>query len=211
MRYVIEELSKKGHETVVLVPEVHLLLKESKFYKRKFYLFPYPQDELEKCFQTFSHNLFAERSFLSTAWAEYWNVWFLTDMFFLNCDSLLKDHETISYLEESLFDTFFTDPALPCGMILVKHLSIPPVYFFQGFPCALEHTISRTPNPMSSIPRCYTAFSQHMTFYQKVINFLVNDLETLLFKDLYTKYLEIAADFLKREVNLPTLYGQGSI
>ncbi|XP_072496833.1 UDP-glucuronosyltransferase 1A6-like isoform X4 [Notamacropus eugenii] len=211
MRDVTEELSKKGHEIVVLVPEVNLLLKESKFYKRKLYPVTYPQAELDRRFQTFGHNLFAERSFLSAAWVEYCNNRLVIDMFFLNCDSLLKDHETIRYLEESQFDALFTDPALPCGMILAKHLSIPSVYFFRGFPCALEHTMSRTPNPVSFIPRCYTAFSHQMTFYQRTINFLVSHLETLLFMDLYTKYLEIATNFLKREVNLPTLYEQGSI
>ncbi|XP_043856823.1 UDP-glucuronosyltransferase 1-6-like [Dromiciops gliroides] len=211
MRDVIEELSKKGHETVVLVPEVNLLLKESKFYKRKLYPVPYSRAELEKRFQTFGHNHFAEKSFLNVAWAEYWNVRLVIDMYFLNCDSLLKNRETIRYLEESKFDALFTDPALPCGLILAEHLAIPSVYFFRGFPCALEHAMSRTPNPVSFIPRCYTAFSHHMTFYQRVINFLVSDLETLLFKDLYTKYLEIASDFLKREVDLPSLYGQGSI
>ncbi|XP_074045947.1 UDP-glucuronosyltransferase 1A6-like isoform X2 [Macrotis lagotis] len=211
MRDVIEELSKKGHEIVVLVPEVNLLLKESKYYKRKLYPVSYSQAELERRFRIFGHNLFVEKSLPSTAWNEYWNNRLLIDMFFLNCENLLKDQETIRYLEESHFNALFTDPALPCGMILAKHLSIPSIYFFRGFPCALEHTMSRTPNPVATIPRCYTAFSHQMTFYQRVINFLVSELEDLLFKDLYTNYLVIASNFLKREVTLATLYGQGSI
>ncbi|KAM9006483.1 UDP-glucuronosyltransferase 1-6 isoform X3 [Sarcophilus harrisii] len=211
MRDVTEELSKKGHETVVLVPEVNLLIKESKFYKRKLYPVSYSQEELNKRVQTFSHNLFAERSFLGKAWVEYRNNRLLIDMLFFNCDSLLKDRETIRYLEESKFDALFTDPAMPCGLILADHLSLPSVYFFRGFPCALEHTMSRTPNPVAFIPRCYTAFSHYMTFGQRVINFLVNDLENLVFKDLYTKYLKIASDFLKKEVSLSALYRQESI
>ncbi|XP_044531632.1 UDP-glucuronosyltransferase 1-6-like [Gracilinanus agilis] len=125
MRDVTEELSKKGHEIVVLVPEVNLLLKESKFYKRKLYPVSYSQEELEKRFQTFGHHLFAERSFLGTAWAEYCNNRHIIDLYFFNCDSLLKDHETIRYLEESKFDALFTDPALPCGVILAEYLAIP--------------------------------------------------------------------------------------
>uniref|UniRef100_A0A5F8GSS4 UDP-glucuronosyltransferase n=1 Tax=Monodelphis domestica TaxID=13616 RepID=A0A5F8GSS4_MONDO len=211
MRDVTEELSKKGHEIVVLAPDVNLLLKESKFYKRKLFPVSYSQAELEKRFQTFGHRLFDERSFLGTAWAEYCNNRHIIDLFFFNCDSLLKEQETIRYLEESKFDALLTDPALPCGVILAEHLAIPSVYFFRGFPCALEHAMSRTPNPVSYIPRCYTAFSHQMTFFQRVINFLVADLESLLFKDLYTKYLKIASDFLKREVALPALYAKGSI
>ncbi|XP_024053056.2 UDP-glucuronosyltransferase 1-6-like isoform X2 [Terrapene carolina triunguis] len=211
MRAVVEKLGEKGHEIVVLAPEVNLLLKETEHYTRKIYAVPYTQEDLDQSFRKFANSLFREVSFPYTILAEYRNNMYVINMFFHNCDSLLQNREIIRYLEESKFDALFTDPALPCGVILAEYLSIPSVYFFRGFPCSLEHAICKSPNPVSYVPRCYTSHTDHMTFSQRVVNLLVSSLETSLFKDLYTKYQDIASKFLQRDVHLPTLYRNGSI
>ncbi|KAH0621723.1 hypothetical protein JD844_023330 [Phrynosoma platyrhinos] len=211
MRAVVEKLSEKGHEIVVVVPEVNLLLKESRHYTLKTYPVPYKQEDLDAGFKKFSSNLFRKVSFPYTILQEYRNNMYVINMFFDNCDSLLKNREVIRYLEESHFDALFTDPALPCGVILAEHLSLPSVYFFRGFPCSLEHAICKTPNPVSYIPRCYTRHTDQMSFIQRMINLFVNSFETSLFKMLYTKYQDIASAFLQRDVHLPTLYRNGSI
>ncbi|KAM7154222.1 UDP-glucuronosyltransferase 1A6-like isoform 1-T1 [Macrochelys suwanniensis] len=211
MRAIVEKLSEKGHEIVVLAPEVNLLLKESEHYTRKTYAVPYTQEVLDQSFSKFSNYRFHEVPFFYTALAEYWNNMYIINLFFYNCDSLLQNREIIRYLEESKFDALFTDPALPCGVILAEYLSIPSVYLFRGFPCSLEHAICKSPNPVSYVPRCYTSYTDHMTFPQRVVNLLVSSLETPLFKELYTKYQDIASKFLQRHVHLPTLYRNGSI
>ncbi|XP_037704996.1 UDP-glucuronosyltransferase 1-6-like isoform X2 [Choloepus didactylus] len=211
LKEVSERLGEKGHEVVVLVPEVNLLLKESKYYTRKIYPVPYAQEELKNRFRTFGNSHFAPKSFPDPLPAEYKNCMVVLDMYFVNCESLLKDSDTLRFLRESKFDVLLTDPALPCGVILAEYLDLPSVYLFRGFPCALEHAISRSPNPVSYIPRCYTQFSDHMTFPQRVVNFLVNFLETPLFQLLYTKYQNLASNLLQRDVHLPTLYRKGSL
>lgn len=211
MHDVVEKLSEKGHEIVVIAPESNLLLKESKLYTRKTYKVPYKQEDLFQRFRGFAKGIFHEVHFPYTILQEYQNNMYIINMFFYNCNNLLKDREIIQYLEESKFDVLFTDPALPCGVILAEHLSIPSVYFFRGFPCSLEHAICKSPNPVSYIPRCYTRHTDHMTFSQRVLNLLVTSLETPLFQDLYTKYQDIASEFLQRDVHLPTLYRNGSI
>ncbi|XP_057359393.1 UDP-glucuronosyltransferase 1-6 isoform X1 [Manis pentadactyla] len=211
MKDIIEPLSEKGHDILVLVPEVNLLLKESKYYTRRIYPVPYDQEELKSRFRAFGNQHFAERWFLNAALMEYRNNMIVIDMLFTNCQSLLQDTDTLTFLREGKFDVLFTDPALPCGVILAEYLGLPPVYLFRGFPCSLEHAISRSPNPVSYIPRCYTQFSDRMTFPQRVANFLVNHLETSLFHRLYSKYEDLASGVLKRDVHLPTLYRKGSI
>ncbi|XP_050771908.1 UDP-glucuronosyltransferase 1-6-like [Gopherus flavomarginatus] len=211
MRAVVEKLSEKGHEIVVLAPEVNLLFRESEHYTRKIYAVPYTQEDLDQSFSKFANSLFREVSFPYTILAEYRNNMYVINMFFDNCDSLLQNREIIQYLEENKFDALFTDPALPCGVILAEYLSIPSVYFFRGFPCSLEHAICKSPNPVSYVPRCYTKHTDHMTFSERVLNLFVSTLETPLFKDLYTKYQDIASKFLQRDVHLPTLYRNGSI
>ncbi|XP_032211124.1 UDP-glucuronosyltransferase 1-6-like isoform X4 [Mustela erminea] len=211
MKDIVELLSEKGHDIVVLVPEVNLLLKESKHYTRKTYPVPFEQEELENRYRSFGNNHFAERWLLNAAQTEYRNSMIVIDMYFTACQSLLEDTATLSVLRESKFDALFTDPALPCGVILAEYLGLPSVYLFRGFPCSLEHTMSRSPNPVSHIPRCYTQFSDQMTFPQRVANYLVNYLETYLFHCLYSKYKDLASNILKRDVHLPTLYQKGSI
>ncbi|XP_062972115.1 UDP-glucuronosyltransferase 1-6-like isoform X5 [Elgaria multicarinata webbii] len=211
MSAVVQKLSERGHEITVVAPEINLLLKGSKYYKQKTYAVPYTQVDLDAVFQKFARNLFHKVSFPYTILQEYRNIMYLINMFFDNCDSLLKNAELIRYLEDHQFDALFTDPALPCGVILAEYLSIPSVYFFRGFPCSLEHAICKSPNPVSYIPRCYTKYTDQMTFIQRVVNLFVNAVETSLFKILYNKYQDIASEFLQRDVHLPTLYRNGSI
>ncbi|XP_036110054.1 UDP-glucuronosyltransferase 1-6-like isoform X2 [Molossus molossus] len=211
MEQIVEALGARGHDIVVLVPEVNLLLKESRHYTRKTYAVPYDQEALRGRFRSFGQGHFAERSALTAALVEYRNNMRVVGMSFVNCQSLLSDAATLRFLRDSQFQVLFTDPAMPCGVILAEYLRLPSVYLFRGFPCSLEHAFSRSPNPVSYIPRCYTQFSDRMTFFQRVANFLVNPLENLVFYLLYSKYEDLAAHLLKREVHLPTLYQNGSV
>ncbi|XP_024419675.2 UDP-glucuronosyltransferase 1A6 isoform X3 [Desmodus rotundus] len=211
MKDIVEVLSDRGHDIVVLVPEVNLLLKESTRYSRKTYAVPFDPEELQQRFRTFGNQQFAGRSLLNASQVEYRNNMVLMHMVFASCQSLLKDSATLNFLRDSKFNALFTDPAMPCGVILAEYLGLPSVYLFRGFPCSLEHTFSRSPNPVSYIPRCYTQFSDRMTFFQRVANFLVNYLESFLFYCLYSEYEDLASGLLKRDVHLPSLYQKVSI
>ncbi|XP_006893589.1 PREDICTED: UDP-glucuronosyltransferase 1-6 [Elephantulus edwardii] len=211
MKEIVELLSQRGRDIVVVVPEVNLLLKESTHYTRRVYPVPYTMDELKERFRSFGNSHFAERSYLSGPQTEYRNVMIVVDMYFTNCESLLKDSETLQFLRESKFDALFTDPALSCGVILAEYLGLPSVYLFRGFPCTVEYTFSGSPNPVSYIPRFYTQFSDHMTFPQRVANFLVNLLEFPLLYLLYGKYQDLASNLFKRDVDLGALYKKASI
>ncbi|XP_066478222.1 UDP-glucuronosyltransferase 1-6-like [Tiliqua scincoides] len=211
MRAVVEELSKRGHEIVVVAPEVNLLLKESKYYTRKLHAVPYTPDALVQRFRVFGNQPFEEVSFPVMVIRAYTVMLHLIEMFFTNCEALLKNREVMQYLEKNNFDALFTDPALPCGVILAEHLSIPSVYFFRGFPCGLEHAITKCPNPVSYVPRCYSIHTDHMTFAQRLLNLLISLLENQLFKIIYSPYQEIASELLQREVHLPALYRNGSV
>lgn len=50
LKDTVELLSEKGHDMVVLVSEVNLLLKESKHYTRKIYPVPFDREEPEHRF-----------------------------------------------------------------------------------------------------------------------------------------------------------------
>lgn len=206
MKEIVEDLSQRGHDVTVLVPEVNLLLGESKHYTRKTFPVSYDLQELQTRFRTFGNNHFAPRSQLMAPLREYRNNMVIIDLCFFSCQSLLKDSATLSFLRETKFDALFTDPAMPCGVILAEYLNLPSVYLFRGFPCSLEHMHGQSPSPVSYVPRFYTQFSDHMTFPQRVANFIVNVLENYLFYCLYSKYEVLASELLKRDVSLPILH-----
>lgn len=191
---------------MVLVPEVNLLLGESKYYRRKIFSVTYSLEELQTRFRTFGNNHFLPSAALIGPLREYRNNMIVVDMCFFSCQSLLKDSATLSFLRENKFDALFTDPAMPCGVILAEYLNLPSVYLFRGFPCSLEHMLGQSPSPVSYVPRFYTKFSDHMTFPQRLANFIVNILENYLYYCLYSKYEIIASDLLKRDVSLPSLH-----
>ncbi|NXN84858.1 UD16 glucuronosyltransferase, partial [Bombycilla garrulus] len=50
MREVVEMLQQKGHEVVVVAPEVTMHIKPSKHFLMKIYSVPYTQEEMENVF-----------------------------------------------------------------------------------------------------------------------------------------------------------------
>ncbi|XP_054853099.1 UDP-glucuronosyltransferase 1-6-like [Eublepharis macularius] len=210
MRAVVEKLSERGHEIVVVAPEVNLLYKESKYYTMMTHAVPYTPDDFAHRFRLFSNQPFEEVPFLSMVIGAYKAMTYLVEMFFMNCESLLRNRDIMRSLEESTFDAIFTDPIFPCGVILAEHLSVPSVYFFRGLP-RLQDAITKCPAPVSYVPRSYSRNTDHMTFVQRLSNLFFSFLETPLLKMFYNRYEELASELLKREVHLPTLYRNGSV
>ncbi|NXO15117.1 UD11 glucuronosyltransferase, partial [Oriolus oriolus] len=63
MREVLDILGQKGHEVVVVAPDVSLHIKPSKNFVMKMYSVPYTLEEMEKDFKAFFHVAFEEGSF----------------------------------------------------------------------------------------------------------------------------------------------------
>ncbi|XP_012922396.1 UDP-glucuronosyltransferase 1-6 isoform X2 [Heterocephalus glaber] len=215
MKDILEHLSGRGHDIVVLVPEINLLLKESKHYTRKIYPVSYSQEELEDRFRSFGNLQFAERAYVTAALMEYKNSMVVIDLWFFNCQSLLKDSNTLNFLKDSKFDALFTDPGLPCGVILAEYLQLPSVYLFRGFPCSLEHVLdfagSQCPNPSSYIPQLLTTYSDHMSFLQRVKNMLYPLALNLFCSTVFGPYPRIASELFQREVSLVDVLSHASL
>uniref|UniRef100_A0A8C0IQB7 glucuronosyltransferase n=1 Tax=Chelonoidis abingdonii TaxID=106734 RepID=A0A8C0IQB7_CHEAB len=205
MLAVVEKLSEKGHEIVVLAPEVNWLLKESEHYTRKIYAVPYTQEELDRRFHLF------ERPFLERFVRLRARLNTTSTLFLSICTHLLYNKELIQYLEGSKFDAVFTDPMIPCGQIVAEYLSIPSVFFLRGIPCGLDYKALQCPNPPSYVPRLFTTNTDHMTFPQRVKNLLFSLLEIVLCDFVYAPYAKLASEFLQREITVTELLSHGSV
>ncbi|NXO95632.1 UD11 glucuronosyltransferase, partial [Certhia brachydactyla] len=211
MREVVDILGQRGHEVVVVAPEVSLHIKPSKNFVMKMYSVPYTQEEMEKVFKAFFHVSFEEGSFIERFLRVYRGMKRITNLEVTSCEQLLQNKELMRYLEESKFDAVLTDPFLPCGAILAEHLSLPSVYFLRGIPCGLDFEATQCPNPPSYVPRILTHLTDHMTFLQRVKN-LLHDIPSVFLCDFaFEPYSKLASEFLQREVTVLDLLRKGSV
>ncbi|NXD03990.1 UD11 glucuronosyltransferase, partial [Certhia familiaris] len=211
MREVLDILQQKGHEVVVVAPEVTMHIKPSKNFEMKMYAGPITQEEMEKDFKAFLYSFFEEGSFLKRFLKVYEHMKRLGNLSVSSCEYLLQNKELMMYLQESKFDALLTDPVIPCGVILAEHLSLPSVYFLRGIPCGLDFEATQCPNPPSYVPRAFSQLTDHMTFLQRVKNLLFNTQNLFLCDFVFDPFSKLASEFLQREVTVQDLLRKGSV
>ncbi|NXB83613.1 UD11 glucuronosyltransferase, partial [Vidua chalybeata] len=103
MQEGLHKLQQKGHEVVVVAPEVTLHVKPSKNFVMKRYPVPFTQEEFDKGIKAFFDITFEEGSFLEKYFKVLEALKRFTDLAFSSCRHLLQNKELMSYLEESKF------------------------------------------------------------------------------------------------------------
>ncbi|NWJ04056.1 UD11 glucuronosyltransferase, partial [Crypturellus undulatus] len=211
MREVVELLGQKGHEILVVAPEVSVHIKPSEHLNMKTYPVPFTKEELHGLFSSFSQQVFEEGSLLERSIKMHKAIERSFALSRSTCTHLLFNKELVRYLEESQFDAVFTDPFLPCGQILAEHLSVPSVFFLRAIPCGLEFEATQCPNPPSYVPRIFMGTADRMNFLQRVKNLLLDFLSFFLCDFVYDPYAKVASEFLERDVSVPELLSHASI
>ncbi|XP_040416749.1 UDP-glucuronosyltransferase 1A1-like isoform X3 [Cygnus olor] len=211
MREVLDGLKAKGHEIVIVAPEVSLYIKPTKSFVMKMYPVPFTQEEMDTTFRRTGQQTFEEGSFLERLVKTYEGVKNTSAMFLSTCEHLLYNKELIRYIEESKFDALFTDPILPCGQILAEHLSVPSVFYLQQIPCDLEFEATQCPNPPSYVPRVFTDNTDRMNFLQRVKNVIFDIPNFFLCDVVFQPYSKLASEFLQRDATLLEILSHASI
>ncbi|NWX21015.1 UD11 glucuronosyltransferase, partial [Aegotheles bennettii] len=211
MKEVLAELSKRGHEIVVLAPESKMLIDSSGTYEFKMYPVPFQKEEMEELVHSFAARTFSEETFLVRFFQTWDSFQKTSDMFQVSCSSLLYNEEMMKYIEESKFDAVFTDPMTPCGQIVALRFSIPSVFFLRGMPCALDIHAAQSPDPPSYVPRIFSLNTDHMNFPQRVKNFLMGISESFICNSFFSSFERLASDFLQKPVTISQLLSHGSI
>ena len=112
MREAVRELHARGHQAVVVAPEVNLHIKADDFFTMKTYAIPYTRDEFDSIMKGRPDEFFERARFLT---------WFLETMatlknvslfFARSCEALLYNEDLIRDLNASSFDMVLTDPIL---------------------------------------------------------------------------------------------------
>uniref|UniRef100_A0A452FQD8 UDP-glucuronosyltransferase n=1 Tax=Capra hircus TaxID=9925 RepID=A0A452FQD8_CAPHI len=210
MRSVVEKLSQRGHEIVLVIPEVSWHLSNSSNITIKTYHTAYTLEDLNVEFRKFSDFQWKVRpqSLLPMLISSENTIF---DYFFSRCKSLFEDKKLVKYLEESSFEAVFLDPFDMCGLIIAKYLSLPSVIFTRGVFCHYFEEGTQSPMALSYVPRAFLAFSDTMTFEQRVWNLIRHIEERLFCQYFYKNVEEIASEILQTPVTTSELFSQTSI
>ncbi|XP_003785100.1 UDP-glucuronosyltransferase 1-8-like [Otolemur garnettii] len=210
MRLVVERLIQKGHEVVVVMPEVSRQLGELENCTTKIYRTSYSLKDLDREFMYFANDQWENRrqTLYSLLLTSARGVF---ELFFSHCRSLFNDQQLVEYLRESSFDAVFLDPFDMCGLIVAKYFSLPSVVFSRVVFCHYLEEGAQCPAPLSYVPRGLLGYSDAMTFKERLRNTLFHLEEHLLCPYFYKPALEIASEILQTPVTASDLFSHTSV
>ncbi|XP_067299701.1 UDP-glucuronosyltransferase 1A1-like [Pseudorasbora parva] len=211
MKILVEELSQRGHEMVVLVPETSVLIKASGNYTTKSFRVPYTLAELNANLEHIRKNAIEKPPQFMDIFTNLRNLMQFTNMQVKACEGLLYDEPLMKSLRETGFDVLLTDPFLPCGTIIADSFSLPAVYFLRGIPCRLDESAAQCPSPPSFVPRFFTGYTDKMTFPQRAKNTLMTVFEMFLCRKLFASFDELASRYLQKDTTYEELLGHAAI
>uniref|UniRef100_A0A8C1URT3 glucuronosyltransferase n=1 Tax=Cyprinus carpio TaxID=7962 RepID=A0A8C1URT3_CYPCA len=211
MKILVEELSLRGHEMVVLVPETSVLIGKSGNYTTKSFRVPYTLADLKANLDNIEKNAFEKPPKLTDIFENLGNLIQFLNMHVTACEWLLYDESLMKSLRETGFDVLLTDPFLPCGAIIAESFSIPAVYFLRMIPCLLDVEATQCPSPPSFVPRFFTGYTDKMTFPQRIENTLMTVFDAFLCRKLFASTDELASRFLQKDTTYKELLSYGAV
>uniref|UniRef100_A0A3Q2LG39 UDP-glucuronosyltransferase n=1 Tax=Equus caballus TaxID=9796 RepID=A0A3Q2LG39_HORSE len=211
MRSVVEKLIHRGHEVVVVMPEVSWQLGKSLNVTVKTYSTSYTLEDLNHQFRIFSKAQWKARvqGLLSLLMISSGSSFF--EYFFSHCRSLFIDAKLVKYLEENSFDAVFLDPFDMCGLIVAKYFSLPSVVFTRAPFCHHLEVGSQCPGAPSYVSRFLSGFSDAMSFTERVWNHIFYLEEYLFCRYFIRTVLEFASEIFQKTVTEYDLFSHTSI
>ncbi|XP_006893588.1 PREDICTED: UDP-glucuronosyltransferase 1-9-like [Elephantulus edwardii] len=210
MRVVVEKLSQRGHEVVVVMPEVGWHLDKSPNYTVKIYSTFYTMEDLDRSFKLFLNSQWKHQplNLYSILMGPAFDVF---EYFFSHCKSLFNDKKLVEFIRDSSFDVVLTDPFDMCGLIVAKYFSLPSVVFARGAFCHYLEEGTQAPSPVSYVPREFLGLSDTMTFTQRVRNQIFHLEEHLICSYFFKRVTETLSEIFQKSVPLYDLYSLPSI
>ncbi|XP_068614412.1 UDP-glucuronosyltransferase-like [Brachionichthys hirsutus] len=185
MKILVEELSHRGHDVLVLLPETSMLMKGSEGYRTEIYQVPFTEAEMDKNLKVFTDGLFLKAPAMTDMFIDVESLVNYTTLQIKGCESLLNNQPVMSRLKGEGFDVVLTDPFLPCGSLLAHIFSIPAIYFLNELPCNLDLKVNQCPSPPSYVPVFYSDDTNVMNFLQRLRNMVMAIVESYTCRVLY--------------------------
>ncbi|KAI4883047.1 hypothetical protein NFI96_027531 [Prochilodus magdalenae] len=211
LKAVAEELGRRGHMVVVVIPEVSMRLDSGKHYITKKFPVSYGQDLIDQITERTSEGTAGSPGLVEGVTKILNNMYVVMNLLTSTTESLFYNQELMDYLAEQNFDAVLTDPAMPAGAILAYNMSLPAVYMLRGLPCGMDSIATACPSPPSYVPRFFTKSSDRMCFSERVVNMLVSVVEPVLCKMLFWSFEDVATRLMHRSVSLAEILSSGAL
>ncbi|XP_027491606.1 UDP-glucuronosyltransferase 2A2-like isoform X3 [Corapipo altera] len=189
MNVIIQELIRRGHSVTILVSNATLFIEPKANAREKIELYNVP---FEKDFpQSLINGIVAlwlnNRPTILTFWHFYKELGRLSvdwqKMNKLMCDSVLANPELMARLQGAGYDMLLSDPVTPCGELIALKLDIPFVYSLRFSPAfTLERHCGKVPTPPSYTPAALSELTDHMSFVERIKNFVSYHLQDYVFQ-----------------------------
>uniref|UniRef100_A0A667Z518 UDP-glucuronosyltransferase n=1 Tax=Myripristis murdjan TaxID=586833 RepID=A0A667Z518_9TELE len=196
MKLLVKELSLRGHEVIVLVPETSMLIHGSDDFQTKIFKVPFTKAKLDENLGLLRDGVFVKTPLIKDIFVNMDRLINFTSFQVISCNSLLHNRPLMSQLRAENYDLVLTDPFLPCGPVLAKDFSIPAVYFLRGLPCELDVKAAQCPSPPSFIP------------FKNMLMYIVH---SYVCRVTYAHFDELVSTYLKNDMTYKDLIGEGAI
>ncbi|XP_029390497.1 UDP-glucuronosyltransferase 1-9-like isoform X2 [Mus pahari] len=210
MQMIVEKLSHRGHEVVVVIPEVSWQMGKSLNCTVKTYSISHTLEDLDRAFKYFSDTQWKtpEHSIRSLGTGSARPFF---EIIFSHCRGLFNDKKLVEYLKQSSFDAVLLDPFDVCGLIVAKYLSLPSVIFARLAFCYHLEVGAQCPSHPSYVPRLFSKYTDTMTFMERVWNHLSYMKERAFCPYFFKTAVEIASEVLQTPVTMTDLFSSVSI
>ncbi|KAL7824706.1 hypothetical protein SRHO_G00344660 [Serrasalmus rhombeus] len=211
MKVLVSELARRGHQVLLLVPETSILLEGSELIRTQTFPVPYDHEELTSSMKGMQQGSFQHSPPLMDLVLSVQTLLLFTQTQVRGCEALLYNQTLMEKLKQEGFDLVLTDPFLPCGTILATVLRLPSVFFLRVLPCGLDILAAQCPAPPSYVPRFGMTVTAHLTFPQRLQNYLQSIMELLLCRVMYSSFDELARRYLDKDVTYRELLSNGAV
>ncbi|XP_062391024.1 UDP-glucuronosyltransferase 1-6-like [Sardina pilchardus] len=210
---LVEELGRRGHQVVVVIPEASHSLGPSEHTTTLTFPVPYTKESYGARLDEDLHRLMDTD--VSTTVGRLRNYRDNLDMLSyyvsVTCESMLYNKELMQTLRDYEFDALLIHPFWTSGIIIGAYLDIPSVYMSGPYPCPLDIISTRCPHPVSYLPLRYTHYSNRMTLWERTVNLLRSFLEPAACSRLYVHADKVASEFLQRDTSIVELASNAAL
>ncbi|XP_077639072.1 UDP-glucuronosyltransferase 2A2 isoform X2 [Lonchura striata] len=218
MNVMVQELIRRGHSFTILVPNTTLFIEPRPKTTEKFEIYnvPFDKDLPETLLNDIVDLWLNNRPTILTFWQFYKELGRLSvgwqKMNKMMCDAVLTNQELMARLQGSGFDLLLSDAVTPCGELLALKLDIPFVYSLRFSPAfTLERHCGKIPAPPSYTPAALSELTDHMSFGERVKNFVSYHLQDYVFQSYWGHWDNYYSKVLGRPTTLCETMGKAEI
>nr|XP_019571210.1 PREDICTED: UDP-glucuronosyltransferase 2A2 isoform X3 [Rhinolophus sinicus] len=218
IKIIIDELIKNEHNVTVLVASGALFITPTYNSSLTFetYKVPFGKERIEEVINNFVLTWMENRPSPSTIWRFYQEITKVIKDFHMVsreiCDGVLKSQKLMEKLNKSKFEVLVSDPVFPCGDIVALKLGIPFIYSLRFSPAStVEKHCGKVPYPPSYVPAILSELTDHMSFTDRIRNFISYHLQDYIFNTLWKSWDSYYSKALGRPTTLCETMGKAEI